>query len=429
MLLCLALNLGALLPAQPPEAAAAGGPDAELAQFRLETLAARLTTMPAGPERDYFAGVLANRTGRIEDSIRLLMSALPGIRKAQPARAAVALEALADDYNKSFRYADAAETYDDLLEHFSAQLTAGHLQGTRDDAGVAHLLHGASPQTITWQGPVRMKTVRDPIGSLVTELVVNGVRERWLLDTGANLSVVSRSFARRLGLEPLPGFAETQSGITGVKNPVQVAVLPELRMEGATLHNVVVMILNDANLKVGPGKRAYQIDAIVGYPVFQALGVISFLHDGWFVAGDAARNAAAATHMYMKTLTPVIVCGVGGEDLPFSLDTGASGSNLSQLYYDRFRDRAASWKWKKGENRSAGAGGVVRRTIYLQPELNLAVGDRTVTLERVPIFTEQIGTDIDELYGNLGQDLVAGFASFTLDFSKMTFSLGPPLAP
>jgi hypothetical protein len=29
---------------------------------------------------------------------------------------------------------------------------------------------------------------------------------------------------------------------------------------------------------------------------------------------------------------------------------------------------------------------------------------------------------------NLGQDLVAGFESFTLDFSKMTFSLGAPLA-
>jgi hypothetical protein len=37
------------------------------------------------------------------------------------------------------------------------------------------------------------------------------------------------------------------------------------------------------------------------------------------------------------------------------------------------------------------------------------------------------GSDKDELYGNLGQDFVAGFESFTLDFSKMIFSLGPPL--
>jgi len=64
--------------------------------------------MSPGSERDYFAGVMANRTGHVEDSIRLLNSALPAIRESQPARAAIALEALADDYTKTFRYSDAA---------------------------------------------------------------------------------------------------------------------------------------------------------------------------------------------------------------------------------------------------------------------------------------------------------------------------------
>lgn len=44
-----------------------------------------------------------------------------------------------------------------------------------------------------------------------------------------------------------------------------------------------------------------------------------------------------------------------------------------------------------------------------------------------PLATLGGGSDKDELYGNLGQDFVAGFESFTLDFSKMIFSLGPPL--
>jgi hypothetical protein len=48
-------------------------------------------------------------------------------------------------------------------------------------------------------------------------------------------------------------------------------------------------------------------------------------------------------------------------------------------------------------------------------------------MKHVPIFTVKMGSDIDELYGNLGQDMVSGFDSFTLDFSKMTFSLGAPL--
>lgn len=79
------------------------------------------------------------------------------------------------------------------------------------------------------------------------------------------------------------------------------------------------------------------------------------------------------------------------------------------------------------KHQSSGAGGTVKRKVYLQPKLVLTVGDRTATLKNVSIFPARMNSGIDELYGNLGQDLVSGFESFTLDFSKVTFSLGAPL--
>jgi hypothetical protein len=425
ILLCGALGCEtSLVTAQVPSAAVTEGPDAEVKEFRLDELEARLRTMPPGSERDYFAGVLTNRTGRTSESIRWLKDALPGIRTSRPDRAAVALEALADDYNKSFDYAQAAQAYDDLLDHFAGQLGRERLQGTKDDAGVMHILRDAPAQMITWEGPVRLETERNPLGSINAELTVNGVREQWLLDTGANLSVVSQSFAQRLGLKLLPGVAQTAAGVTGIENPLHVALLPTLQMGGATLHNVVVIVLDDANLKVGPGKKAYQINGIIGYPVFQALGTITFLHNGEFAAGDKTRPSAG-TRMYMKLLTPVIECVVEGKNLPFSFDTGASGTDLSVRYYERFRSESGTWK--KGTNKSGGAGGLVARKVYLQPQLNLGIGDKTATLKRVPIFLTTMGSGIDDLYGNLGQDVVAKFDSFTLDFSAMTFSLGGPL--
>src|SRR5215472_3981539 len=372
---------------------AADEADVEVKEFRLDDLERTLQTMQPGPERDYFAGVLANRTGHLEDSVRLLNGALPRIRGTQPARAAVAVEALADDYGKQFQYDNAARSYDDLLAHFSGQLAGRWLQSTKDDSGVMHLLRGVPAQTITWQGPVHLETKRDAIGSLVAELEVNGVRKRCLLDTGANFSVVSRSFAQQLGLKPLPGFGQTTSGVTGIENPLQVAVLPGLPIGGATLHNVILLVLEDANLTVGLGKQAYPINAIIGYPVFQALRVITFLHEGVFEAGDAARRSAKGTRMYMKLLTPVIECAVEGSNLPFTFDTGASGTTLSVRYYRRFCAEAASWK--KGKLQSGGAGGIVRRKIYVQPRLELAVGDHTAALQRVPILIDGMGSDID----------------------------------
>ncbi len=404
----------------------ADGPDAELKNFDLDRLRDQLLSMPSGAERDYFEGVLANRQGRNADSIRLLQQALPVIRAANPARAAIALEALADDFTKSFRYREAADAYDDLLGHFSAELDAQELQGTKDDAGVAHILRDAPPQTIEWQGQVRLRIERDPIASWVAELNAHGVSGPWLLDTGANESVVSRSFAARLGLDLLPGTAQTQAGITGIENPIHVALVPALTVGGATLHNVAVLILDDASLRIALGKQTYQIQAILGYPALRALGAIAFYRSGWFSAGaPVARAATPGARMYMDGPMPVIECGIEGTDLPFSLDTGASGTELTARYYRRFRARHKSWT--KGSNNSFGGGGVAKRTVYIQPRLQLAVGATTATLLHVPIFTQPMGTGLDDTYGNLGQDLVKGFASFTVDFDRMTFSLGPAL--
>ena len=63
---------------------------------------------------------------------------------------------------------------------------------------------------------------------------------------------------------------------------------------------------------------------------------------------------------------------------------------------------------------------MVTRKVYMQPKLNLGIGDKTATLKRVPIFPTTMGSGIDDLYGNLGQDVVEKFDSFTLDFSAMT---------
>ena len=399
--------------------------DTEIKEFRIDALEARLARMPQGPERDYAGGVLANRAGNIEESIQLLERALPQIRKTQPRRTAIALECLADDFTKIYRYADAAKAFDDLLAHFARELAPANLQGDRDNSGVVHLLKAAPRQTIWLDGPVRLKTQRDATGDLDTDLTVNGISEHWLLDTGANMSVVTVSFAKRLGVKPLPGYGQTSSGVTGIENRLQVAVLPELKFGSAEVHNAVLLILDDKNLDVGIGNSTYQIEAILGYPVLQALGAVTFSQNGTLEAGAGAAPSGVAARMFMDGLAPMIECGVGGKNLLFDLDTGANGSMFSVRYFEDFKAQLGSWK--KAKHEGSGAGGVKVTDVYLVPTLELKVGDRIATLHRIPIFTSAVGTSIDDVYGNLGQDMLSEFDSFTLDFAHMRFSLGKPV--
>jgi len=395
--------------------------DADLANFSLDQLQGELEKTPSGTDRDYLAGVLANRLGKIDRSIELLHRALPNLKKNHDPHASEALNTLADDYTKVGNYASAAKAYDELFALFPN----ANKGGTRDDAGVLHLLASVKPMTTTWHGPTRLKTSRNAIGSLVIELIVNGVTREWLLDTGANYSVVSRTFAEKLHAKILPGHAQTGSGLTGLENPLQIAVLPTLRVGGATVKNVVLLVLDDANLKINLGDRRYQIDAILGYPVFQAMKVMTFTHDGYFEAGESARRIEQGVPLYMRRLTPVVNLKANGVLLPFTLDTGASTTDLSVRYYERFK--SADLSWKSNEYEVGGAGGNIKRQIFTQPVLRLEVGDKTTILKNVSITPQKTNSGLDELYGNIGQDLFRYFQSVTLDFANMTFKVGDPV--
>jgi hypothetical protein len=129
----------------------------------------------------------------------------------------------------SYRYREAAHAYADLEQHFSGQ---PH-NDVADDAALARILANAPAQKIVWDGPVRLTTSRNPLGHLVSSLDANGVREEWLLDSGANQSVVSRSFAARLGLTPLAGSAWQPHGSQVVAS---AAILRNSDSGGTTIH-------------------------------------------------------------------------------------------------------------------------------------------------------------------------------------------------
>ena len=400
--------------------------DSDVRDFSLEELETRLSSVPVGPERDYFSGVIANRAGRYEESIHLLDRALPLIPSNRPYRLKEAFYSLIYDYSNLYRYADAFRIYGDLVKNFPGR-------EKDDDYNLLKILQSAPPQTISWDGPTRLKTENSPLGSIDAELIVNGIKGPWLLDTGANHSVVSASFAKLLGLQPLLGETREQGGTNSIENRIRVGVLPVLNVGGATLHNVVLEIMGDEGLRIplfdsqtGAQNGQYQIQAILGFPVLQALGKVTFTRDGEFQAGSIVRQKPPVARIFMNRLAPLIECGVDGRKVLFSFDSGASGTALSDRFFRDFSSQ--SQNLKKADSLSAGAGGATRREVYILPEITLKVASSDTTLHHVMVYPTPIGTGMDENYGNIGRDLTSGFDSFTLDFSNMTFSLGRPVS-
>jgi len=418
----LAFTLATTLPAQTSTKL-----DADAAQLRYDDLAADLATTPPGPEHDLFAGVLADRTNHLDDALRLL-TPLSTNTTLYPTRLALVLGSLADANLKLFRYAQASDLYTRLLTEAPAALSPALLKDDQDDSDTIKLLLNTPPQTIDINAPIDLPTHSDHLKSITADLTVHNITAPWILDTGANFSVVSETFARQLGLTLSTGVAHTQ-GATGAENPLRVAILDTLPIGSATLHNVVLLVLPDANLTMQTGMRSHVIPAILGYPVFQALGILRFTHDHHFQAGPTLTvtgdsSLIYASPIYMEKLNILFSCRTHNLSRPFLFDSGA---NATTFFVPYSREFAADLLHQAQATRNGyGAGGTSTDQVYVFDHVDLELANRILDLQHIAVFKNPTNTLSDEYEGSLGRDLISSLDSLTLDLIHDRVYTGKP---
>ncbi len=374
-------------------------------------------------ERAYFEAILDDRRNRVTQCIAAFNKTVPSLRKTHPRRAAVALLALAVDEFKIGSYTEAVSVYLDLLRHFSAQLQPAEKRSIEDNLHMFALLGDAPPQTVSGMRNFTVTLQQDAIGDLDVPLQIGSRQEHWIFDTGANISTIPRSTAKRLGLSISKGRARTQGGATGAEVALSTAIIPEIHFGDAIIHDVVALVTEDKDLDIqfGPEKH-YQIQGILGFPVLAALG--SFTVTGTqMVVSPESLPSDRSTSLYVDDLTPLLSAKVDEQDLLFGFDTGSSSAELTALYYREFRSQFASLQTSK--TTFGGAGGSREMAVYRLPKIELGIGAAKATFENVSVLTEDRGLDpLDHLYGNLGQGLLQQFRSYTIDFSNMRLTVG-----
>jgi predicted aspartyl protease len=394
----------------------------DYSEFERELPSAKLSKN----DRFYFEGILADRLNQPSHAIVLLGRVLPELMKSNRKRAAIALNALAADDFMVGRYSDATAEYAELLQHFASFLDPDERRGVQDNHDTMALLGNAAPQSISGEHSFRVSTRRDRLGDLDVPIRIGADTEWWLFDTGANISDITRTTAKRLGLNLSKGRAQTQGGATGAEVPLSTAIIPEIAFGRAVIHNVVVLVMDDKDLNIDLGdQRHYQIDAILGYPVLAALQ--SFTVTGTEMEiSPSSTPSARSTRLYVDELTPLIAANTGRESLIFQFDTGNTGADLTARFFKRFPQRFASLKSEQG--RFGGAGGANAVAVYRLPQLELRLGSATANLKNITLFAGNRGELLDKLYGNLGQELLRQFRSYTIDFTRMQLTLGDSAA-
>ena len=370
-------------------------------------------------ERSLFEGILANRRNQVSESIRLLEPLTHALLADPVDRAELGLCSLADDYAKSFRYGDAADTY----------LLLSRLPGYKEDdtgcrAGLESerwgLLRQSPPQSTTIAGPFALPENRTPAGLVEIAVRAPHFSDRWILDTGANLSAVTRTVAAQLGLT-LSTATSTAQGSSGIFVRVHTATVPEIQIGRAVIHNLPVLVFEDHDLSFP--QLPFQVHGSIGFPALQSLGKITFHSDGRFAVGEALSDPPSnPTNLYLDGFTVLIETEIEGEKHLLTLDTGATGTFLSKQYYEEHKHEFDAQEPRELE--LIGAGGSTIIHSHILPDVTFTIGGVGVELHDVPVLTEPTGVP-SEFSGNLGQSAVGLLSSYTLDFRNMTLTVNP----
>ena len=384
-------------------------------------LAAQLGSLdPHDPQRSFFEGQLDAAFLRNDEARRELRHFLdlPNMAadwRKEAWRALVYVEIRLGEYEAAAR---------DLGLALAEPAARCGAEKAREEALLAMLLsmRGVPPQSRSDHSGVSSVTAtwgekeQDRGGWVYLDFSVNHLTEQACLDTGANFSVASSSFARRHKLRMI----SEQCGLTvdtARRVPARLGIADEVRIGQMCFHHVVFFVCRDEDLaQIGN-------DAVIGLPLISAFGRLRVPAKGGFSAEigfppePASPTPVQPRNLAVDRFNLLVGLEYQGIILPFVLDTGDNETNVYTCFGTRFPQVLSGSLRGQVKRRRIGS----QSTIPCQciARLGLDIDGRPVCLHDVAVLDHQDFLPLAD--GKAGGDLLEG--GYELDFRQMHLSL------
>jgi len=249
---------------------------------------------------------------------------------------------------------------------------------------------------------------------------IHGLKATYWFDTGAELSILSESEAKRFGLrvQAVP----TKMGVsTGAMIDFQLAVADEVSIGSFRLRDVAFLVFPDDQPPFNegtPGSRG-----LVGLPVLLAFQRFAWRADRKFeIVSKSLSRSLAHADLCFDGKTPVTQIQYENRSLAFTLDTGATNTDLNPPFAAAFPEliRTAA---KTDSYKMEGVGSIKYLDAAILPSVHFSIGGFPVVLTHGDVLLTQGVAGKKFFYGNLGNDLLHQAPKTTFDFKAMTLTL------
>ena len=283
----------------------------------------------------------------------------------------------------------------------------------KGDLPLLELLGEFSDQTIQSTGGSALKIQEHGL-----PVSIDGRSATYWFDTGANLSVMSASEARRLGLS-IRTVGSKVGVMTGAKVQFRVALAHHVQIGNSHLQNVAFLVFSDGQQPFSSLPQESQ--GLLGLPVLLALGQVAFGRERQFeISPKRSSSSTSRPNLAFDGKNPVALVEYQGRELSFTLDTGASNTDLYPPFAVVFPELLRNGE--KRQSKMEGVGSTQELDSAILPSLKLKIDRFIATLRPATVLLKENGELSKFFFGNLGIDLLMQPSKTTLDFTGMRLS-------
>ncbi|WP_276481738.1 retropepsin-like aspartic protease family protein [Paraflavitalea pollutisoli] len=320
----------------------------------------------------------------------------------------------ADNHSKLYEYREAYATNQLLLSKYGSSLSEEDRNDVLNTNLIWKGLADVPAQRTTIARDSRIAYKRDKAGLVNVPVSFRDSTYDFVFDTGANLSVITESYAAKASVDVRPVVFKVRA-ITGIEVDARLGIARSLKLGDVEVQNAVFIVFPDSVLSFAGG--AYTINGIIGFPVIEQLGEVRIDKAG-FVSVPQVAVDKPIHNFGIDELMPVINIHVNNDTLPFTFDTGAQITDLNEPFYDRYTSLVES-TGKAIEMKQGGAGGYATSKAWQLPLTRFTVGGETVNVPNLNVKTHSANSKDRFYYGNLGQDVMYQFRELVINFKYM----------
>ena len=320
-----------------------------------------------------------------------------------------------DNYIKLFNYNSAYMASKVLTMKFQEHFTKDELLDEINAQRIWKTLRNSRLQIIDKFSKIILPTVKDKAGLITTEVKANGTSAHFVFDTGAGISCITESIAKKMGVKILPDNDVSVKSFKGQENKVRIGVAPEINVGELKIHNAVFLVYPDKAFSFADG--AYVINGIIGFPIVKELGTITLEKDKLTFSKELESDINER-NLFVDELRAIVMLQYKGKTLPFNFDSGAKVSLFNKAFYETFKTELDQIATRETVKASSAGAEVISTDVLVLKDQPLLLGNKTIQLPKMEIDPNDYGVYGEVNFGNIGQDVLGQFEKVIISFDN-----------